>query len=72
VAVWGSETLKGRSLDGIPCRRLMSKGALSKPPLTPEKLNDIRGEYDDWFAVWKCEASNLHFSVYILIILRSA
>lgn len=34
----------------------MSQGVLWKPPLTPAKVNDMRGEFDDWFPVWKDKA----------------
>ncbi|XP_046407804.1 uncharacterized protein LOC124172394 [Ischnura elegans] len=59
VAVWGSEALKGRSVVGIPCRRLMSKGAVSKPPLTSAKLNDIRATFEDWLEKQGVEGAEL-------------
>lgn len=44
TAIWGKDNLKGRSLEGIPCNRLKSQGATSKPALTPEKLAVVKGK----------------------------
>ncbi|XP_046408446.1 BEN domain-containing protein 5-like [Ischnura elegans] len=48
TAIWGKENLRGRSIEGIPCNRLKSQGATTKPALTPEKLAVVKDTFEDW------------------------
>ena len=42
VAVWGTDTLKDRSLDGKVCPRFKNERE-PRPPLSPEKLKAVKG-----------------------------
>lgn len=40
--IWGTETLKNRSVTGVATKK--KKDALPKPPLSPSKLKIVRGK----------------------------
>ncbi len=42
VMIWGTETLKNRSVTGVATKK--KKDALPKPPLSPSKLKIVRGK----------------------------
>lgn len=42
VAIWGSDKLKDKSVDGKACNRF--KGNAAKPPLSPVKLDTMKGK----------------------------
>lgn len=43
VAIWGTSTLKGKSLEGKICPRFKGDRA-AKPPLTPTKVSVMKGK----------------------------
>ncbi|XP_071855031.1 BEN domain-containing protein 5-like [Apostichopus japonicus] len=45
VAIWGSDKLKDKSVDGKACNRF--KGNAAKPPLSPVKLDTMKACYED-------------------------
>lgn len=46
VTLWGSETLKNRSVTGLACRRFLKDGAEAKRALTPLKVDAVQSEFN--------------------------